>query len=94
MALSGGAVVAKTGAEGLLCLAVPEQELGIAIRVLDGSYRAHPVVAIAALEQLGVLDPATCDAILERHTPVLHNHNGRLVGEIRPAFQLRAPVTF
>ena len=92
MALSGGRVVAKTGAEGLLCLAVPERGLGIAIRVLDGSYRCHPDVALSALEQLDVLDAATRDAILAKHSPELRNHNGRLVGEIRPAFQLKAPA--
>jgi L-asparaginase II len=88
MALTGGRVVAKTGAEGLICLAVPERELGIAIRVLDGSYRAHAVVACSTLVQLGILDAATRAAILERHPPALRNHNGRLVGEIRPSFAL------
>ena len=88
MALSDGRVVAKSGAEGLLSLAVPERELGIAIRVLDGSFRAHAVIAVAALAQLGIIDTATRDAILARHSPELRNHNGRLVGEIRPAFQL------
>ena len=88
MGLSAGRVVAKSGAEGLLCLAIPERELGIAIRVADGSFRAHPVVAAATLEQLGILDAATRDAILARHSPELRNHNGRLIGEMRPAFQL------
>jgi L-asparaginase II len=88
MSLSGGRVVAKSGAEGLICLAVPERELGLAIRVSDGSFRAHPAVVVAALEQLGILDTATCDAILTRHSPELRNHNGHLVGEIRPAFRL------
>jgi L-asparaginase II len=88
MTLSDGRVVAKSGAEGLLCLAIPERELGIAIRVADGSFRAHPVVATATLEQLGILDAATRDAILARHSPELRNHNGRLIGEIRPAFEL------
>jgi L-asparaginase II len=92
MALSDVRVVAKSGAEGLLCLAVPERALGIAIRILDGSFRAHPVIAVAALEQLGILDAATREAILERHSPELRNHNGRLVGEIRPAFQLSGPA--
>jgi L-asparaginase II len=88
MALSGGRVVAKSGAEGLICLAVPERELGIAIRVLDGSFRAHAAVVVAALEQLDVLDAPTRAAILTRHSPELRNHNGRLVGELRPAFHL------
>jgi L-asparaginase II len=92
MALSDGRVVAKSGAEGLICLAAPEQEVGIAIRVMDGSFRTHAAVTVAALEQLGILDAPARDAILERHSPQLRNHNGRLVGEIRPVFQLEGAV--
>jgi L-asparaginase II len=88
MAMSGGRIAAKSGAEGLLCLAVPERELGIAIRVTDGTFRAHPAITVAVLEQLDILDAATREAILARHSPELRNHNGRLVGEIRPAFTL------
>jgi L-asparaginase II len=88
MALSNGRIVAKSGAEGLICLAAPERELGIAIRTIDGAFRAHPAVVTSALEQLGVLDAETHDAILARHPLALRNHNGRRVGEIRPVFQL------
>jgi len=45
-------------------------------------------VTVAALDQLDILDAATRDEILNRHSPELRNHNGRLVGEIRPVFQL------
>jgi len=89
MALSGGRIAAKSGAEGLICLAVPERGLGIAIRVLDGTFRSHAATTVSALEQLGVLDTETREALLERHSPELRNHNGRLVGEIRPVFQLQ-----
>jgi L-asparaginase II len=92
MALSDGRIAAKSGAEGLICLAVPEGSLGIAIRVMDGSFRTHAAVTVATLEQLGILDTATRDAILERHSPPLLNHNGRRVGEIRPVFQLEGAV--
>ena len=88
MALSDGRIAAKSGAEGLICLAVPERDLGIAIRVMDGSFRSHAAVTVATLEQLGILDAASRGTILERHSPRLRNHNGRLVGEIRPVFQL------
>lgn len=88
MEISEGRIAAKSGAEGLLCLAVPEREMGIAIRVADGSFRAHPVIVVSTLEQLGILDLASRGAILERHSPELRNHNGRLVGEIRPVFRL------
>ena len=92
MALSNGAVVAKTGAEGLLCLAIPAQGLGIAIRIADGSFRAHPTVAASVLEQLNLVRSSVIADILDRHSQDIRNHNDRLVGEMRPAFQLRAPV--
>ena len=36
--------------------------------------------------------PPPGDAILERDSPELRNHNGRLVGEIRPVFELKGAV--
>lgn len=88
MALSGGRVVAKSGAEGLICLAVPERGLGVAIRVHDGAFRVHPEVVLATLEQLDLLDAGTREAIAARHPSEIRNHNGWPVGEIRPAFRL------
>jgi L-asparaginase II len=92
MEVSQGRVAAKTGAEGLLCLAVPERGLGIAIRIADGTYRTHAVAAVAALEQLGILDDVMRQEILARHNPELRNHNGRLVGEIKSVFALQGAV--
>jgi L-asparaginase II len=88
MAVSGGAVVAKSGAEGLLCLALPDREVGVAIRVLDGSYRALAVVACKVLSDLRLVPQATIDAVLERHDPRVYNHTRRHVGEIVPAFAI------
>jgi L-asparaginase II len=92
MEVSQGRIAAKSGAEGLICLAVPERDMGIAIRVADGTFRTHAVVVTSALEQLGILDDAMRQAILARHSPELRNHNGRLVGDIRPVFRLGSPV--
>jgi hypothetical protein len=44
------------------------------------------------LEQLGILNDTQRQEILARHNPELRNHNGRLVGDIRPAFALKSPV--
>ena len=92
MEVSEGRIAAKSGAEGLICLAVPERELGIAIRIADGTFRTHAVAVASALEQLGILDDAQRQEILNRHSPELRNHNGRLVGEIRPVFRLESPI--
>jgi L-asparaginase II len=88
MALSGGAVVAKSGAEGLLCFGVPARGLGVAIRILDGSFRVHAVVACRVLEGLELVPNEIVAAILARHDPRLLNHNRRHVGDLRAAFSL------
>lgn len=88
MRIGNGAFVCKSGAEGLFCLGVPERGIGLAIRIADGSYRAHPVVLCAVLEQLGLATPEQIEAILAVENPELRNHNGMLVGGIRAAFSL------
>jgi L-asparaginase II len=88
MRIGNGAFVCKSGAEGLFCLGAPERGIGLAIRIADGSFRAHGVVLASALEQLGLATPEQVAAILAVEPPQLLNHNGRLVGEIRPAFRM------
>lgn len=88
MRIGNGAFVCKSGAEGLFCLGAPERGIGLVIRIADGSFRAHAVVLCSALEQLGLATPEQIQAILAADSPELHNHNGMLVGEIRPAFRL------
>jgi L-asparaginase II len=88
MAAGKGTIVAKSGAEGLICIGIPEQGLGIAIRITDGSFRAHPVVAAEVLRQLDVAPESVTAEVLELHDPTIYNHNRRIVGEIRPAFTL------
>ena len=90
MTVASGLIVAKSGAEGLICIGVPEHGLGIAIRIADGSFRAHPVVAVECLRQLEVVPESVLDDVLELHDPTAYNHNRRIVGEIRPAFTLGA----
>jgi L-asparaginase II len=92
MELAGGSICAKSGAEGLICLALPEQGLGIAIRVLDGSFRAHAALVAETLRQLGVADESMLAVLAERHPTELRNHNGRHVGDIRAAFRLAGPA--
>ena len=88
MHAGAGDFVCKSGAEGLMCIGVPAAGLGIAIRVADGSYRAHPVAVVSVLEQLGLIRSEQTDAILMAHPTQIRNHNGRHVGDIRAAFEL------
>jgi L-asparaginase II len=88
MARSEGRIVAKLGAEGLLCLAVPERSLGIAIAAEDGSSRALGPAAVAVIEQLALAETAIVDTLRERHVETVKTFAGEAVGEMRPAFQL------
>src|SRR5215213_8310199 len=84
-----GRIVAKLGAEGLLCMAVPERGLGIAIRAMDGSERARGPIALHALDQLDLLTDAERDELAKRQSPPVTNFNGWTVGEMRPVFELQ-----
>ena len=89
MRLSAGRIVAMLGAEGLLCLAIPDRRLGIAIADESGSTRGLGPAALAALEQLGVADAELVAALRERHSGGVSTFKGAPAGEVRPALQLR-----
>jgi L-asparaginase II len=79
-----GQVIAKVGAEGMHSVAIPEQGLGIAIKVEDGSQRAQHAAVIRLLQLLGVLSedlPARLAAF--GRSPVV-NTRGETVGELLP----------
>jgi L-asparaginase II len=85
-----GAFVAKEGAEGLLAVGSLARGLGLAMSIEDGdkTRRATPVVALAALADLRLLDEATAGWLRERHWQPIVDSVGRSVGELRPAFRL------
>lgn len=88
MAAGAGAVVAKSGAEGLICVGIPASGQGIAIRIADGTFRTHPEVVIDVLRQLGTVDESILAAVEAKHRPEIRNHNHRHVGDIRSTARL------
>lgn len=80
-----GAVLAKTGAEGVVIAAIPEQGLGIAVKIADGSSRARSVALLAILDDLGVLSVEEKHQLQAHIAPTILNSRGRIVGKIRPA---------
>jgi L-asparaginase II len=80
----GGAVIAKSGAEGVYAALVPARGWGVALKIDDGAGRAAERALLALLARLGVLDAdqlARLEAVL---TPELRNRAGRVVGALRP----------
>lgn len=85
MRAAKGKAAVKTGAEGYFTAILPEQKLGIALKVADGSTRAAECAMAALLVRYGVLE-ADDPAVLRRANLPLVNWRGVEVGMIRPAF--------
>jgi len=73
----------KTGAEGVLCAALPDAGLGIAVKAEDGAHRASEV-AMAHLLRAHLTDlPTTADAVLsDLAAPAISNWRGIVTGGI------------
>jgi L-asparaginase II len=81
-------VVMKSGAEGLICAAVPAQGLGVAVKIRDGNHRAAAPAMIRTLQLLGVVSDEHRATLREHARPVVFG-GGRDVGEIVSEFHLR-----
>ena len=88
MERAGGRLVAKGGAEGVLCIAVRDAGLGLALKVESGRKEGAHAVAIEALRQLGVLGPDEVEAMGDLAHPPVRNHRGLYVGKARPVVKL------
>jgi len=92
MQQTNGAVIAKLGAEGLLCLAVPERRLGIAISDVGGSTRSLGPAAIAVLGDMALVERDQLERLSEELCPPIETFAGHPVGMTRPALKLeRSP---
>lgn len=85
---TGGRVLAKLGAEGVLAAWLPQDGLGVMIKTADGAGRARFAVLIEVLDQLGVLAAGAATALAPLHRPALKNSVGAAVGAIEPCFRL------
>ncbi|MBL0089271.1 MAG: asparaginase [Ideonella sp.] len=86
----GERVFCKVGAEGVYCAALPEQGLGVAIKMDDGNTnRAAEVVMAAVIEALVRLDEGEARFMRTLSDVPLRNWNGIEVGALRAADGLR-----
>lgn len=89
----GERLFCKVGAEGVYCAALPEQGLGVAIKMDDGNNaRAVEVVMAAVIEARVRLDDAERAFIGSFSDAVLKNWNGIEVGALRASPGLRAAL--
>lgn len=80
-----GQIVAKHGAEGVLCVAHRGHGTALAFKVADGNSRALLPALLAAAGPLGWLSPAIEDALADLAEPALIGRVGQHVGFLRVA---------
>ncbi|MGZ8630893.1 MAG: asparaginase [Actinomycetota bacterium] len=81
-------LVAKEGAEALLCVSVPDRDIGVAVKVADAGFRAGGPAMVEVLRQLDLLDgPAERALAGVAYPPVLGG--GVRVGQLEPVVTLR-----
>lgn len=73
MRLTQGALVSKSGAEGIQCVGRVGQGMGLAIKVRDGAKRAKYAIAVHLLKQLGWVSPEVAETLAEKYM-VLGNY--------------------
>jgi L-asparaginase II len=85
MAVLGVRAFVKTGAEGVYLAALPEEGLGIAVKIGDGGTRAAEVAMAALLHLFLPMDDETKAKLARFVRPELRNWAGTVVGGLRPS---------
>ena len=80
-----GALVVKTGAEGVHAAALPGPGLGVALKIDDGAKRAAETAMAALLVHLGVVDEKAKAALAPILARPVKSFAGTSVGCVRPA---------
>jgi L-asparaginase II len=84
MRAAGGKVTIKTGAEGYFIAILPEQKMGVALKITDGATRASECAMAQILVKLGALDPNHPEVLAYTNGPI-RNWEGLETGYLRAA---------
>ncbi|MEL7133053.1 MAG: asparaginase [Pseudomonadota bacterium] len=84
MRAMNGRVAIKTGAEAFFVAILPDQRLGVALKITDGSTRAAECAIAQILVRLGALDPNHPEALAYTAAPI-KNWDGLVTGHMRAA---------
>ena len=78
-----GQLVVKNGAEGMLCVAWPLRDAGLALKVADGNARAALPALLFLLLEFEWLPAEVAARLQDVREPVLHGYRGQEVGRVR-----------
>jgi L-asparaginase II len=79
-----GRCISKVGAEGVHCVAIVDEGIGIAVKVEDGAQRAQFPAVISVLQRFGALPRDLPPRLAEFFHRPLRNTRNEIVGEVRP----------
>ena len=85
IAATGGRVLVKTGAEGVMAAIVSGLGLGVVLKVDDGARRAAEIAMSATLLEIGALDEAEAARLAALIETPVRNWRGVTTGAIRAA---------
>lgn len=80
--MTQGRVISKMGAGGIQVGILPEQGIGIALKIEDGYGKAAEIAFLAILRSLGCLDDDLYEAMTPRYP--ITTHKGKNVGFLQP----------
>lgn len=83
MQITAPKIIGKTGAEGVFCMSLPEQKLGVCIKIDDGKMLPQYNVAQAFVEATGFFNQETLKLLHHYLQETLTNFNKFTVGEIK-----------
>ncbi len=86
MQVTKGKLIAKIGAEAVYCLGIKNGNLGVCLKIADGSERAVFPVVMQLLLELGILENEEYESLKYWHKPALINNLEESIGYIIPTF--------
>jgi L-asparaginase II len=74
--------VAKSGADGVQAIYLPEQKMGLFVKIDDGDYRAAHTIAMKVIKQLQIMGNTAYSALEIWENPLIKNSRGKIVGKV------------
>ena len=88
MRLTGTRLIAKVGAEGYYCAAIPSMQLGVALKVEDGSKRAAEPAILAVLRSIDAISATEFEKLGRYAQPRLLNTRNEVIGHVRTVLEM------
>ncbi len=85
MTITAPKIIGKTGAEGIFCMSLTEQQIGICIKIDDGKMLPQYNVAQALVDSTGLFDKATLAPLHHYAENEIKNFNKCITGRIKTA---------